>query len=86
MEWYLNWLDQNERLPHEDKPIGIILCAGKDHEDVAYLDMDHSGIHVAQYIAELPPKEILEQKLQLAISIAREHYTKTLLHNYMSED
>ncbi len=76
MEWYLNWLDKNERLPNEEKPIGIILCAGKDQDDIEYLEMDKTGIHVAQYITELPPKEILEQKLKLAISIAKENQLK----------
>ena len=40
MEWYLNWLDKNDRLPREEKPVGIILCAGKDQEDIEYLEMD----------------------------------------------
>lgn len=81
MEWYLNWLDQHDRLPHEEKPIGIILCAGKDHEDIEYLEMDKTGIHVAQYIMELPPKEVLEYKLKQAITAAREHhFAKQLFH------
>jgi hypothetical protein len=76
MEWYLNWLDQHERLPHEEKPIGIILCAGKDDEDIEYLEMDATGIHVAQYITELPPKSILEEKLKRAITLAKENQEK----------
>lgn len=76
MEWYLNWLDQNERLPHEKKPLGIILCAGKDQDDIEYLEMDKTGIHVAQYLTELPPKEILEQKFKQAIQLARENQLK----------
>lgn len=63
MEWYLNWLDKNERLPHEGKPLGIILCAGKDEDDIEYLQMDNNGIHVAQYITELP-QDILEDKFR----------------------
>lgn len=76
MEWYLNWLDQNERLPHEEKPMGIILCAGKDQDDIEYLEMDKTGIHVAQYLTELPPREILEHKLKQAIALARENQLK----------
>ncbi len=76
MEWYLNWLDKNERLPHEEKPMGIILCADKDMDDIEYLEMDKTGIHVAQYLTELPPQEILEQKLKSAIRMARENYVK----------
>jgi predicted nuclease of restriction endonuclease-like (RecB) superfamily len=76
MEWYLNWLDKNERLAHENKPMGIILCAGKDHDDIEYLEMDKTGIHVAQYIMELPPREILEANLRKAITIAKENHVK----------
>jgi len=76
MEWYLNWLDKHERKPGEEKPIGIILCADKDQEDIEYLELDASGIHVAQYITQLPPKEILEAKLKRAIMIAREKYER----------
>ena len=34
MELYLNWLDRYERKEGEEKPIGLILCAGKRHETV----------------------------------------------------
>ncbi|HAU0805299.1 TPA: DUF1016 domain-containing protein [Legionella pneumophila] len=79
MEWYLNWLDKNERFGYEEKPMGIILCAGKDHDDIEYLEMDKTGIHVAQYLTEMPPKEILEAHLRKAIAIARENHLKKLL-------
>lgn len=81
MEWYLNWLDKNERLPNEAKPLGIILCAGKDEDDIEYLQMDNTGIHVAQYISSLPPKHLLEHKLREAVNLARENYTKKLIEN-----
>ena len=76
MEWYLKWLDKNERKSWEEEPLGIILCAGKDEEDIEYLELDKSGIHVAQYLTGLPPKEILEAKLRQAINVARENYAK----------
>ena len=79
MEWYLNWLDKNERLPHENKPLGIILCAGKDEEDIEYLEMDVAGIHVASYITSFDQKNILEDRLKQAIHVARENYTKKIL-------
>ena len=79
MEWYLNWLDKNERLPQEEKPLGIILCSNKDQEDIEYLEMDKSGIHVARYLTDLPPRNILESKLKEAIKIARENQAKLLL-------
>lgn len=76
MEWYLNWLNEHERLPHEAKPLGIILCAGKDHEDIQYLELDKTGIHVAQYLTELPAQDVLEQKLKHAIALAQERVMK----------
>ena len=76
MEWYLNWLDKNERKPGEERPLGIILCADKDQGDVEYLELDASGIHVAQYLTELPPRKLLEEKLMKAIAIAREKYAR----------
>jgi hypothetical protein len=82
MEWYLNWLDQNERFDFEEKPMGIILCAGKDHDDIEYLEMDKTGIHVAQYLTELPPRDILEKKLKLAIQLARDNQLKKQLEKY----
>ncbi len=74
MEWYLNWLDKNERLSREEKPVGIILCAGKDKDDIEYLDWDQTGIHVAQYVTDLHSREVLDQKLKQAISLAKEHF------------
>jgi predicted nuclease of restriction endonuclease-like (RecB) superfamily len=79
MEWYLNWLDVNERFEYEEKPMGIILCAGKDHDDIEYLEMDKTGIHVAQYLTEMPPKEVLESHLRKAMAIAKENYAKKLI-------
>jgi predicted nuclease of restriction endonuclease-like (RecB) superfamily len=81
MEWYLNWLDKNEKFDYEDRPMGIILCAGKDHDDIEYLEMDKTGIHVAQYLTELPPKEVLETHLRKAIAIAKENLLKKSLGN-----
>ena len=79
MEWYLNWLDKNERFDYEEQPMGIILCAGKDSDDIEYLEMDKTGIHVAQYLTELPPKELLEARLRKAITAAKENFLKRSL-------
>lgn len=71
MELYLRWLDRHERQPSEQTPLGIILCAGKKRETVEYLDLDARGIHVAEYLTELPPREVLEDRLHRAIEAAR---------------
>ena len=74
MEWYLRWLDKNERKSYEEKPIEIILCANKDQEDVEYLELDDAGIHVTQYLTKLPPKKLLKEYLHKAIAMARASY------------
>jgi hypothetical protein len=71
MELYLRWLDRHERQPSEQAPLGIVLCAGKKRETVEYLDLDQRGIHVAEYLTELPPREVLEDRLHRAIEAAR---------------
>lgn len=72
MELYLRWLDRHERQPSEDPPLGIILCAGKKRETVELLGLDARGIHVAEYLTELPPKALLEARLHRAIELARQ--------------
>lgn len=71
MELYLRWLDKNERQQHEDPPIGLILCAGKSTEHVELLRLSSSGIRVAAYMTELPPRDLLRKKLHDAIRLAR---------------
>ena len=71
MELYLRWLDRHERQADEAPPLGIILCAGKKGETVEYLNLDIRGIHVAEYLTDLPPREVLEERLHRAIEAAR---------------
>jgi predicted nuclease of restriction endonuclease-like (RecB) superfamily len=81
MEWYLKWLDKYERREGEEKPLGIIICSDKDQEDIELMELGLNGIHVAQYLTELPPKKILEEKLKKAIELAREKYERLQLLN-----
>lgn len=71
MALYLRWLDKYERKPGEESPLGIILCSGKNDERVELLELGQSGIHVAEYLTELPPKELLREKLHAAIEHSR---------------
>lgn len=71
MELYLRWLDKHERRSSESAPLGIILCAGKKQELIELLELDRSGIHVAEYLTELPSKALLSQKLHAAIEVSR---------------
>jgi hypothetical protein len=50
----------------------MILCAGKKQQQIELLELGSSGIHVAEYLVELPPKKLLRIKLQQAISLTRE--------------
>lgn len=72
MELYLRWLEKHERKAGEQAPLGLILCAGKSDEQVELLQLGKSGIRVAQYLTELPPRKVLEKKLHDAIRLARE--------------
>ena len=71
MELYLKWLDRYERKEGEEKPIGLILCAGKLQETIELLDMDQSGIRVSSYWTEILPKKQLERKLHEVVRLAR---------------
>jgi predicted nuclease of restriction endonuclease-like (RecB) superfamily len=71
VELYLRWLDRHERQPGEEPPVAIILCAGKKRETVEYLDLGRSGIHVAEYLTELPPREVLRERFHQALAAAR---------------
>ena len=78
MELYLRWLDRYERKQGEESPLGIILCAGKKDERIELLELDRSGIHVAEYLMTLPPKELLRQKLHAAIERSRQQFENRL--------
>lgn len=72
MELYLRWLAKHEQEPGEAAPLGIILCSGnKKREQIELLELDASGIHVAEYLTALPSKEVLQAKLHEAIALSR---------------
>jgi predicted nuclease of restriction endonuclease-like (RecB) superfamily len=71
MELYLRWLEKYEQQEKEESPIGLILCAGKSEEHVELLQLERSGIRVAEYMTELPPRDLLRKKLHEAIILAR---------------
>lgn len=72
MELYLRWLAKHEIEPGEESPIGIILCTGKKAQQIELLELDKTGIHVAEYLTVLPPRQELEAKLQLSLMHARQ--------------
>lgn len=81
MELYLRWLEKHEMLEGENKPIGLILCTGKNEEHVELMHLHESNIRVAEYLMKLPDKKLLEQKLQKAVEIAKEKILYARLQN-----
>jgi len=71
MELYLRWLAKHDQEPGDGPPLGIILCTGKKQEQIELLELDKSGIHVAEYLTVLPPREVFEAKIQTALLAAR---------------
>jgi predicted nuclease of restriction endonuclease-like (RecB) superfamily len=79
MELYLKWLNKYERKEGENEPIGLILCAETSREQIELLEMHKDGIIVAEYWTELPPRDKLEKKLQIALHEARERIERKKL-------
>lgn len=71
MELYLRWLEKYDMAEGENRPIGLILCAGKNEEHIELMHLNDSNIRVADYLTKLPERRLLEQKLQQAIQCAR---------------
>lgn len=79
MELYLRWLNQHDRAMGEEPPIGLILCATKDAEQVKLMDMDASNIRVAEYLAHIPDMKVLQTQLHRAVELARERAARSAL-------
>jgi predicted nuclease of restriction endonuclease-like (RecB) superfamily len=71
MELYLRWLARYEREEGEALPLGLILCAETNTEQIEMLELGEAGIHVAEYLTVLPTREVLERKIHEAIAVAR---------------
>ena len=72
MELYLRWLEKNEMEPGEETPLGLLLCTEGSEEQIALLQLDKAGIRVAQYMTELPPRELLLQQIKKSLELAKE--------------
>ena len=71
LELYLRYLDKYEKQEGENTPIGLLLCSEKSDKMIELLELDKSGIHVATYFTELPPIELLMQKLEVSVADAQ---------------
>lgn len=81
MELYLRWLEANEMEPGEETPLGLLLCTEGSEEQIELLQLDKSGIKVAQYMTELPPRDVLMRQIQKSLEAA-----KARVDNYIEED
>lgn len=81
MELYLRWLARYESEDAEGPPLGIILCAGASTGQIELLELGSAGIHVAEYLTVLPPRDVLERKLNDAIGAARLRFEGRELEN-----
>jgi len=72
MELYLRWLDKYEKQIGEETPLGLILCAEGGYEQIELLQLENVGIKVAEYLTELPDRELLKQKLHSELELKRQ--------------
>jgi len=72
MEFYLKWLNRYERQEGENEPIGLILCTKASRNQIELMELDKSGIAIAEYWTALPPKALFEEKIQKILFEAQE--------------
>jgi predicted nuclease of restriction endonuclease-like (RecB) superfamily len=76
MELYLRWLEKYEMEPGEETPIGLLLCTEGGDEQIELLQLDKSGIKVAQYMTELPSREVLKKHVKKSLEAAKARLEK----------
>ena len=72
MELYLKYLQKYEKHPHENSPIGLLLCSEGNSKHIELLMLDEENIKVAQYLTTFPDKQWFIDKLNKSIAIAQE--------------
>jgi predicted nuclease of restriction endonuclease-like (RecB) superfamily len=68
LQMYVNYFDRTEKLPHENKTIGILLCADKNNAVVKYsLPENNQQIFASKYELYLPSEQqlITEMKKEM---------------------
>jgi predicted nuclease of restriction endonuclease-like (RecB) superfamily len=76
MELYLGWLNRYERQEGENAPIGLILCAEKNREQIELLQLDQDNIMVAEYWTVFPERPVFERKIHALMMSAREQIAR----------
>lgn len=72
--WTSTWVlfDDVFRQPGEESPLGLLLCTEGSSEQIELLQLDKSGIRVAQYLTELPSREILQEQIRRGLEQSKE--------------
>lgn len=86
MELYLRWLDKYDRAAGEESPIGLILCAQADTEQVELLDLGSANIRVAEYLDKIPDMKLLREQLHRSVQRAREQVVLGVLPSQSEPD
>ncbi len=86
MELYLRWLEKHEMQQGEETPLGLILCAESRSEQVELLQLEKSGIKVAEYLTELPDKQLLKTRLHLVIELNRKRLADMAIDDNSDEE
>lgn len=73
MELYLKYLQKYDKQPHENTPIGLLLCSEGNTEHVELLLLGEENIKVAQYLTALPDKKWFIEKLNKALTVAQQN-------------
>jgi len=77
MNFYLNYLKENVAKPGENPPVGILLCADKDSEEVHYATAGlDNPVFVSRYLVALPSEEQLKAFLRQEQEILSRFQTK----------
>ena len=66
-----DYAEMMERQPGEESPLGLLLCAAGNGEQIQLLQLGDAGIQVSQYYTELPDKDLLKAQLQKQIAQAK---------------
>lgn len=74
LDFYLEALDRDHRLLHENPSIGVLLCRSADAQVVEYaLSRSASPALVARYLTQLPDKALLQAKLDEFYALEQAH-------------
>ena len=60
----------------EHQPIGLILCAKGNYEQIELLQLDKANIKVAQYITEYLPPDLLKRKLHQFLKASKKQINR----------